>query len=369
MPILNFKSLQDIVAVLGLDSLSQITVIDANELTGRYVPSFSPGAPALIVNIDSTDILSVVHQVLRASYPPQHLLSLVSRKPGGELSVEKLFLENLIGQSLGQAGNILFIPASGASYAFEAFQNIIARLRAPGGCPWDQKQTHQSMRSDLMEEVYEVLAALDANDPQAMREELGDLLLHIVMQAQIAAENGEFTMSDVMHGIHTKIVRRHPHVFGDREINDEQDILASWEESKAKERQENGQSENGLLDSLNLALPALVQAQQFQARAARVKFDWPDISGVLAKVFEEIEEVRQAESDGELHAEIGDLLFAVVNLARWYQVDAESALRQANQRFRLRFKYIEQAARSQGKQVSDLSLDEMDRLWEAAKRA
>jgi tetrapyrrole methylase family protein/MazG family protein len=188
------------------------------------------------------------------------------------------------------------------------------------------------------------------------------------MQAQIASENDEFSMADMVNGIHTKIVRRHPHVFGEKEIAGEQDILANWEEMKAQERLENGNSEAGLLDSLNLALPALVQAQQFQSRAARMKFDWPDISGVMDKVFEEIEEVRQADGEAELHAEIGDLLFAVVNLARWYKVDAESALRQGNQRFRQRFKYIEQAARSQGKQVSDFSLDEMDQLWEAAKR-
>ena len=200
-----------------------------------------------------------------------------------------------------------------------------------------------------------------------MREEFGDLLLHIVMQAQIAAEAGEFTMSDVLHGIHTKIVRRHPHVFGGLEIEGEQDILANWEQMKAEERAENGKVEAGLLDSLNLALPALVQAEQFQERAARMKFDWSEITGVLAKVFEEIQEVQLAKNEAELHAEIGDLLFAVVNLARWYEVDAESALRQANQRFRQRFKYIEQAARNQGKQVSDFSLDEMDQLWEAAK--
>jgi tetrapyrrole methylase family protein/MazG family protein len=305
---------------------------------------------------------------LGAAFPAEHPLSLVHRSVEGELTVKELVLERLAEQGLGQMETVVYVPGLGDTHAFESFQNIIARLRAPGGCPWDQKQTHQSMRSDLMEEVYEVLAALDANDPQAMREELGDLLLHIVMQAQIAAENGEFNMADVLHGIYTKIVRRHPHVFGDREISDEQDILASWEETKAQERQENGQSQDGLLDSLNLALPALVQAQQFQSRAARVKFDWPDISGVLAKVFEEIEEVGQAETQDQLHAEIGDVLFAVVNLARWYKVDAESALRQANQRFRLRFKYIEQAARQQGRQISDLSLDEMDQLWEAAKR-
>ena len=368
MPDINLNAVQDILAALGGVSLSQITIMDAQELSGQYAPSFSPGAPALILNIHLSESLSNIQLPLRALFPAEHPVELVRRGMGGELRVDQLELNALAAQPLDQTEAALFVPALRASYAFEPFQNIIARLRAPGGCPWDQKQTHQSLRSDLVEEAYEVLAALDANDPQAMREELGDLLLHVVMQAQIAAENGEFNMGDVLNGIHTKIVRRHPHVFGDYEVDREQDILASWEETKARERQENGLSEAGLLDSLNLALPALVQAQQFQSRAARVKFDWPDISGVLAKVFEEIEEVGQARTPEEVYAETGDLLFAVVNLARWHHVDAESALRQANQRFRRRFKYIEQAARSQGRQVSDLSLDEMDQLWEAAKR-
>jgi len=368
MPDINLNAVQDILAALGGVSLSQITIMDAQELSGQYAPSFSPGAPALILNIHLSESLSNIQLPLRALFPAEHPVELVRRGMGGELRVVQLELNALAAQPLDQTEAALFVPALRASYAFEPFQNIIARLRAPGGCPWDQKQTHQSLRSDLMEEAYEVLAALDANDPQAMREELGDLLLHVVMQAQIAAENGEFNMGDVLNGIHTKIVRRHPHVFGDYEVDGEQDILASWEETKARERQENGQSEAGLLDSLNLALPALVQAQQFQSRAARVKFDWPNISGVLAKVFEEIEELGQAKTAEEVHAETGDLLFAVVNLARWRHVDAESALRQANERFRQRFKYIEQAARSQGRQVSDLSLDEMDQLWEAAKR-
>jgi tetrapyrrole methylase family protein/MazG family protein len=368
MPDINLNAVQDILAALGSVYLSQITIMDAQELSGQYAPSFSPGAPALILNIHLSESLSNIQLPLRALFPAEHPVELVRRGMGGELRVDQLELNALAAQPLDQTEAALFVPALRASYAFEPFQNIIARLRAPGGCPWDQKQTHQSLRSDLVEEAYEVLAALDANDPQAMREELGDLLLHVVMQAQIAAENGEFNMGDVLNGIHTKIVRRHPHVFGDYEVNGEQDILASWEETKARERQENGLSEAGLLDSLNLALPALVQAQQFQTRAARVKFDWPEISGVLAKVFEEIEEVGQAKTAEEVYAEIGDLLFAVVNLARWHHVDAESALRQANQRFRRRFKYIEQAARSQGRQVSDLSLDEMDQLWEAAKR-
>ena len=368
MPKIELGSLIEVYKALEIHTLSQIALIDAAALANQYIPPFPPSVPALIANLDTPELAMAIQKVLLAQYPAAHPIRLVWFDGSEEAAVEQLILADLGQQPLIGSTIALYLPELGESYAFEAFQNIIARLRSPGGCPWDQKQTHQSMRSDLLEEAYEVLAALDANDPDAMREEFGDLLLHIIMQAQIASENGEFSMGDVVHGIYTKIVRRHPHVFGERAIAGEQDILANWEEMKAQERLENGQSEAGLLDSLNLALPALVQAQQFQARAARLKFDWPEISGVIDKVFEEIEEVRQAGSEAELHAEIGDLLFAVVNLARWHKVDAESALRQGNQRFRQRFKYIEQAARAQGKQVSDFSLDEMDQLWEDAKR-
>lgn len=352
---------------LDLHMDSQVTLLDARMLAAQHVPSFPPSNPAMVLNLDSDELASKVKHTLLALYPASHSVSRVRITAPGASGVENLTLSEIDLSSATGPQTVLYVPALGISYSFEAFQNVIARLRAPDGCPWDRKQTHQSMRSDLLEETYEVLAALDMDNPLAMREEFGDLLLHIVMQAQIAAEAGKFTMSDVLHGIHTKIVRRHPHVFGGLEIEGEQDILANWEQMKAEERAENGKVEAGLLDSLNLALPALVQAEQFQERAARMKFDWREITGVLAKVFEEIQEVQLAKNEVELHAEIGDLLFAVVNLARWYEVDAESALRQANQRFRQRFKYIEQAARSQGKQVSDFSLDEMDQLWEAAK--
>ena len=367
----NFElsNLELVFKALDLHMDLQVTLIDASMLAAQHVPSYPPSSPAMVVSLDSTELAGKVKQSLLALYPASHPVRLVRITAPGTLGVENLALSEIDLPSALGPQTVLYVPALGASYSFEAFQNVIARLRAPDGCPWDKKQTHQSMRSDLLEETYEVLAALDADNPLAMHEEFGDLLLHIVMQAQIAAEAGEFTMADVLHGIHTKIVRRHPHVFGGLEIEGEQEILANWEQMKAEERAENGKVEAGLLDSLNLALPALVQAEQFQARAARMKFDWPEITGVLAKVFEEIQEVQMAKNEAELHAEIGDLLFAVVNLARWYEVDAESALRQANQRFRQRFKYIEQAARAKSKQVSDFSLDEMDQLWEAAKRS
>ncbi len=217
------------------------------------------------------------------------------------------------------------------------FLEVVAHLRSPEGCPWDREQTHQSLRSDLLEETFEALTALDTGDPVHIREELGDMILLILLHTQIAAEDGEFTVADVLRGIHTKIVRRHPHVFGDLKLNEQGEILANWERLKEAERQENGNREGSILDGVALALPALVQAQIYQKRAARVGFDWPDIQGVLDKMKEELEEVHAAEDEAHRSMEVGDLIFAVVNLARWYKVDAESALREANARFRKRF--------------------------------
>ena len=200
-----------------------------------------------------------------------------------------------------------------------------------------------------------------------MREEFGDLLLQIVLHAQIASEYGEFNMAEVLQGIHTKIVRRHPHVFGDLELKDVEGVLLNWEKLKAAEREDAGKTGTGLMNGVALALPALVQAHEYQDRAARVGFEWTTIQGVYEKLLEEVAEVQAAATPEDRAAEIGDLLFSAVNLARWLKVEPESVLREANQRFRQRFAHIEAAARSQGKSVSDLSLDEMEALWQAAK--
>jgi MazG family protein len=194
------------------------------------------------------------------------------------------------------------------------------------------------------------------------------LLLQIVLHAQIAQEYGEFSMSDVLREIHTKIFNRHPHVFSGLELKGVEGVLENWERLKAAERLANGKDEECLLDGVAKALPALTQAEEYQKRAARVGFDWPAVQGVLDKVGEELGELRDAADEQQRSAEFGDLLFALVNLARWYSLDAESALREANARFKTRFSKIERAARTQGKQLSDLSLEEMDALWEQAKR-
>jgi tetrapyrrole methylase family protein/MazG family protein len=255
----------------------------------------------------------------------------------------------------------------GEGTSFESFAEIVAHLRAPDGCPWDKEQTHETLRKHLLEESYEAITAIDSGDFADMREEFGDLLLQIVLQSQIANEEEQFNVNQVVHGIHSKIVRRHPHVFGDVKLDDVDGVLANWEKLKEKERKDKKQ-EKGLLDGVPVALPALEQAQEYQDRAARVGFDWPEIGGVLDKIAEEIAEVKNATNEQELTSELGDLLFALVNLARWKKVDAESALRGTNAKFKKRFAHVEQGAKGQGRNLSDLSLDEMDEFWNEAKR-
>jgi tetrapyrrole methylase family protein/MazG family protein len=250
----------------------------------------------------------------------------------------------------------------------ESFQETIARLRAPGGCPWDRKQTHRSLRGNLVEEAYETLEALDREDPRALTEELGDLLLQILLHAQIATEAGDFRMADVIAGIDEKIHRRHPHVFGETRVDGVDQVLRNWEDIKAAERSGAAEKKKGLLDGVPISMPALEQAVSLQKRAARVGFDWPSVDGVKAKLAEEIGELEAARDDDERSSELGDVLFAVANYARWLKVDPESALREANARFRRRFAGVEAGAARIGKPLREMSIEELDALWEEAKK-
>ncbi len=361
---MDFTLLPSIFETLQLTPPPRLTLLDARSLSPAHYPPFPPDAPVLLMGLDSPKLALQVKNVLLVIYPKEHLLNLVE---GQKSKVESL---NDLGQGEFSASTCLYLPTLGEGTSFEAFGEIVAHLRAPDGCPWDQKQTHQTLRTHLLEESYEALTALDDNDSDGMREEFGDLLLQIVLNAQIAAETGEFTMAQVVKGIYDKIVRRHPHVFGDVELNSVDGVLQNWEKLKEKERKENGKAEQekGLLDGVPSALPALTQALEYQDRAARVGFDWPEVEGVLDKVREEIEEVKNAQKIEEVTSELGDLFFVLVNLARWRKVDAESALRQTNMKFKKRFTYVEQGAKKQGRNLSDMTLEEMDSLWNEAKK-
>ncbi|HEX7974122.1 MAG TPA: MazG family protein, partial [Anaerolineales bacterium] len=255
---------------LGIDPFPHIALVDALELAVAHMPPFPPNVPAIIAQLHSQAVASDVKLTLTAVYPDVHPVRLVHAAGTAQELVEALPLYEIDRSPHIGLLTALYLPPLPKETSFEAFQEIIAHLRAPNGCPWDREQTHQSLRPDLLEETYEVLDALDRDDPQAMQEEFGDLLLNILLQAQIAAEDGEFSMADVLSGIHTKIVYRHPHVFGDTQIKDAQGVLQNWERLKAAERAANGKAEASLLDGIARALPALVQAEQIQKRAARV---------------------------------------------------------------------------------------------------
>jgi tetrapyrrole methylase family protein/MazG family protein len=247
---------------------------------------------------------------------------------------------------------------------FDALVDIIARLRAVDGCPWDRKQTHSSLRENLLEECYEVLEALDEGDSGKLCQELGDLLMQVVLHAQIAAEAGEFELGDVINSINTKLIHRHPHVFGSLRVKDAEEVLVNWEVLKKEERG----ADTSMLSSVPQEMPALSYSQEIQDRVARVGFDWEDIGGVIDKLAEEVSEFKQADSRERKGEEFGDLLFTLANIGRRLGVDLESALRQANRRFYHRFSCMEELCRQRGLNFAELSFDEQNALWEEAKK-
>ncbi|MBE7552175.1 MAG: nucleoside triphosphate pyrophosphohydrolase [Anaerolineales bacterium] len=350
---------------LELDVYPKLQVVAAAEMVGRHHPPVAPDQPALVPGLSSQPLATQVKQVLLNAYAPDFSVTLVQGAepiwsgPLAELDQQLQFDET----------TVLFLPADPANSSLPAFQETIAHLRAPEGCPWDREQTHQSLRPFLLEETYEVLEALDAADPAALAEELGDLLLQIVLHTQIATGVGDFRMGEVIGHINRKLVRRHPHVFGNVTVNGVADVTANWEAIKQEERStRNNEASPSVLDGVPAALPALAQALAISKRAVRVGFEWPDIEGVLDKLIEEAREITEAANPAELEAEIGDLLFSAVNLARWRNVDPESALRATNARFTRRFKKLEALAGAQGKVLSQMTIAELDALWDEAKR-
>ncbi|MCD4673661.1 MAG: nucleoside triphosphate pyrophosphohydrolase [Anaerolineaceae bacterium] len=362
------SQLAEIFDALQLDLSTPVTLLEAAACEGKHVPPFSPSSPALIMRISSTDQLVQIQSLLAGRYAGGHKLRMVSCPGQQDQQVQSLTLD-VLGEFELPGEAALYSPAISADASLDVFQEVIAHLRAPDGCPWDRKQTHQSLRSGLLSEVYEVLEALDANDVPALQEELGDLLLQIVMHAQIAQEANEFSMVEVIQRISRKIVHRHPHVFGEVQVAGVDNVLALWEEIKAGERKENGEAQKkGMLDGVPVAYPALAQSYEYQDRVSRVGFDWDDIEGVWEKVFEEVKELQQAQDPKAKFDEFGDILFALVNLARWLKIDAESALRETNQRFRRRFRFVEQSAMQEGRSLNEMTLAEMDVYWDEAKR-
>lgn len=253
-------------------------------------------------------------------------------------------------------------------YTVKDLEEIVRILRAPGGCPWDAEQTHESIRRNFLEEAYEAVEAIDEGSAEHLREELGDVLLQIVLHARMEEEQGHFDLNGVADGICRKLIYRHPHVFGEVKVSGTGEVLSNWEDLKRKEK---GQETNtDALSAVARSLPALWRAEKVQKKAKKAGFDWPDVSGALDKLFEEIEELKTAVAEGSnVEEELGDLLFSAVNVSRFVNVDAEQALTKATDKFIDRFRKVEAQAKAEGRPMETMSLAELDALWERAKHA
>lgn len=368
------RGVDALLAAAGIDPAAGVQVVAA-----RRMPStpFDPGWPLLLLGEapgpdGDVPVLAGRHarhglrDVLLGLYPPGHKLQPLPT--GLPRTIESLADEEL-------ASNDWLVPALAALDNLASphgMAAISARLRAPDGCPWDRKQTHATLRPFVLEEAYETVDAIERGAPADLAEELGDLFLQIVLHAQLAAEEGTFDLTDVYRTLGAKIIRRHPHVFGDVEVSGADEVLRNWEAIKAAERHEAGDPPSAF-GGVATALPALPASREIQERASSLGWDWPAIEGVWEKVTEELAELHEAGSilgdagrDATLH-ELGDLLFATVNLARWLKLDPEEALRVANRRWIDRYERVEALATSRGLTLADLPADGKDALWEEVK--
>jgi len=358
----------ELLAAAELDPSRGVQVAAAGRLPGI---AFDPSLPLIILadagDAAPDDVLPGRHArrgaraLLASLYPVDHeLLELPSRRPRplADLDDAALAATAWLVPALDPLDNLASPHGMAA---------ISARLRTPDGCPWDRKQTHLTLRPYLLEEAYEAVDAIEHGTPADLAEELGDLLLQVILHAQFAAEVGAFDLTDVYRSIAAKIVRRHPHVFGGLEVAGVEEVLSNWETIKADERAERGKGEDGAFGGVARALPALPGSREIQERASALGWDWDSIEGVWDKVVEEVAELRDATSDEDRLHELGDVLFALVNLARWMKLDPEEALRTANRRWVARYRRVEELALERGIDLEALSLADKDVLWDEVK--
>ncbi len=331
---MKFEQCSRVLKYLKFDENNNIVFINGSQLADKYALLHSPDEFALY-EFDKGQLTERKFvKLVKAAYQDPYQVTQILIKSDNSLETIVQEVSRLSVEYLKKLGGYVYFPPIENQTSLISFINLIAHLRAPDGCPWDRKQTLLTLRTNLLEEAHEVLEAIDHEDMESLEEELGDLLLQIVLQAQIASEGDEFNLYKVINGIFKKIVFRHPHVFGDVEVDGVKGVLQNWEKWKAEERLKKSKPENAsILASVPKNLPSLALAQKYQERAARVGFDWPDISPVIEKIDEEILEIKNAADKPSLERELGDLLFAAVNLIRWHGFDAESTLRQMNQRF------------------------------------
>lgn len=350
---------------VGLDALDGLQIFDAIELTQYHYPPLNPDVSALLGQVYSRLLASELKERLTAVYPDTHPVYLVHGAGSDDALVESLALYEIDRSPHVAHLTSLLIPPLPAPSSLNRLAETVAILRSPEGCPWDRQQTPQTMRSGLIEEMAELLTALDNDDVENVREELGDVLFHLVFQAQMAMEVEDFRLTESIAGIDEKLRRRHPHVWGTTEVATSDDVVLNWEEIKRAEKGENLPS--SVLSNIPPTLSALTMSQKIQKKVAKVGFDWADLTGVYEKVQEELAEVQQAQTSDEQHDELGDLLFVVVNVAKWLGVDAETALRDANIKFTRRFQAVEQLATERGLNLSEIGLPALEALWQDVK--
>lgn len=324
-----------------------------------------------VTEIDTALRAGEVKLVLSEYYPDDWPVQLAQLNADGAFEARSFPLCELDRQKKYDAATVLFVPAVSfdalTRYGMDELMTVVARLRAPGGCPWDREQTHESMRAGLVEECYEVLDAIEQEDDDALVEELGDVLLQVAMHAEIAKEQGRFTERDVATGIVQKLIYRHPHVFGDVQVGSSDEVLVNWDKLKMAEKKQETLTDTML--SIPKGFPALIRSRKVQKKAAKVGFDWDSAEDAFFKISEETQELREAMQSGEgLFEELGDLLFAVVNVARLLDLDPEFALRAATDKFIDRFAAMEALATEKGLSLSGMTLQEMDKLWDAVKK-
>jgi tetrapyrrole methylase family protein/MazG family protein len=356
-------------AALGIDALDGLQLVDALAVAAAHHPPLNPDLPALLAQVYSREVASNVKLTLMNQYPDDFAVTLV-HSAGADGLTETLPLYEIDRSEHINHLTTLYVPAEGERVSFQALQEIIAHLRAPEGCPWDREQTHESLRPFLMEESYEVLDALNRGDTDHLAEEMGDLLLQIVLHTQIAIEDGEFHMTDVMRHINEKMIRRHPHVWGDVDADNPDKVVANWEQIKQQEKAAKGDSDNGfvsVLDDVPASFSALMRAQKYAVRASKQGFDYADMDGVIRKIHEELAELAAETEPERIEDEAGDVLFAVVDLLRWLDVESEVALQRTNDKFAKRFRHVEQRVHEGGRTMRDYTLDELDVFWQEAK--
>lgn len=354
-------------AIDGTGMRPELVSLDALELTAGAPMRLDASKATLVTNVASPRIAQGLLDQLRALYPGPHEVCLFVPRPAEDAPQPTWLRLDEASAASVEGATCIYIPALGPEQLpgrFESLVHIVARLRAPDGCPWDREQTHESLKDALLEECYEALQALDRNDLRALQEELGDLLLHVLFHAQIAAEAGEFTLEDILRTLHHKMIRRHPHVFGTATARTAEEVLQQWHALKQEERAERGDS---LLASVPIALPALAYSQAVQERVQRVGFKWPDVQRPIEKLAEEVKELVEAKENAERTVEFGDLLFNIVNIALHLGISAEEALRRANEKFVRRFTALEQLALERGRALQEMTLTEMLALWDEVK--